>query len=218
VTGTQTVRVDLFIVINEKFEYSFPYMRYPERMWRIFPDIAVNRMETGVMRMKKCQLGANSVIVIIAALSIVGCGGNTPEIKEITGYGLIVTRESRPEEIAALLIAGLDNQDKELLGKLVAVDDAVNEMKKIYQKHPRKTPPSEENAVRMTVTGWQMTYSFFRPEETVVLSETTDENRATVTLSGRNKTTGQTRQISVNFLREKGWWKIRPGLVVSGIQ
>lgn len=168
--------------------------------------------------MKKSLLGSNSIIVIMAALSIVGCGGKTPEIKEITGYGLIVNGDSRPGEIAALLIAALDNQDKELLGKLVAVDDAVNEMKKIYQKHPRKTPPTEENAIRMTVTGWQMTYSFFRPQETVVLSETMDENRATVTLNGRNKTTGQTRQISVNLLREKGWWKIRPGLVVSGIQ
>ncbi len=152
------------------------------------------------------------IFIVLAGLSVAGCKKTTRMPAEITQYGMTVTADSRPEEIARMLIAGLDNRDSELLGKLVAVQDARDEMVKILRRYRRSDKVTDEDAIKLTVAGWAATYSFYRPGDTGIVSETVDGDRATVIAAGRGKSTGESRTMTIELIREDGWWKVMTGI------
>jgi hypothetical protein len=152
------------------------------------------------------------IVVVIAGLSVFACKKTQRMPREITQYGMTVTADSRPEEIVRMLIAGLDNRDSELLGKLVAVQDARDEMEKILRRYRRREKITDEDAIKLTVAGWAATYSFYRPGDTGIVSETIEDDRATVIAAGRGKSTGEQRTMTIELIREDGWWKVMSGI------
>jgi len=132
--------------------------------------------------------------------------------EEVSGYGITLREESPPQEVARLLITGLDNRNEELLKKLVAVKYAREEIDRIFSKHGRKSNTTDEQAAVFAVDGWIMTYSFFINGQTGITSTTVDGDNAAVIATGKNRATGKSRKIKINLRREGGWWKAEHGI------
>lgn len=130
----------------------------------------------------------------------------------ISAYGLAVTAESAPREVAALLLRGLDNGDGDLLARLAAVEDIMAELERVYRRYGKESKLTREQAVRVAVSGWLAAYAAFERGATGISGERVEGKEATVYCLGRSLRTGQRRRLEVELVRENGWWKARLGL------
>ncbi|MEO0131262.1 MAG: hypothetical protein ABIK76_06190, partial [candidate division WOR-3 bacterium] len=111
---------------------------------------------------------------ILFLIIIFSCSQKKTEerkIEKIFAYGITLTKESSPKEVANLLIKGLDNEDEELLKKLVAVDYETKEIEKIFKNQGKKAKINKEEVADLTVSGWLLTYTFFQKGKTRVIEE-----------------------------------------------
>ncbi len=159
-------------------------------------------------------------IVITIALSLLlittGCRSEEKivpksEAEKISAYGITLTRESSPREVAHLLVKGLDNEDRELLSKLVAVKHEMEEVKNLFREYGRAYKGSPEKVAASVAAGWMATYLFFQSGQTAVTDERIEGDKASVYATGR-KLNGEIRTLEIRMIREDGWWKVQAGL------
>ncbi len=151
---------------------------------------------------------------ILFLIIIFSCSQKKTEerkIEKIFAYGITLTKESSPKEVANLLIKGLDNEDEELLKKLVAVDYETKEIEKIFKNQGKKAKINKEEVADLTVSGWLLTYTFFEKGKTRVIEEEIEGDFAYVYASGI-KPNGKERTIEIRMVKEEGFWKIQAGL------
>uniref|UniRef100_A0A7C6ECP3 DUF4878 domain-containing protein n=1 Tax=candidate division WOR-3 bacterium TaxID=2052148 RepID=A0A7C6ECP3_UNCW3 len=158
------------------------------------------------------------VIISILLVSLFGCGGKRKEAGQqnqpdtISAYGITLTKESSPKEVASLLIKGLDNDDEDVLTKLVAVKNEMAEIKKVFQKHGQRAKKlTPEDVASLTAKGWMASYAFLEPGWTKITDETIEGDRAYVYCVARNPK-GRERNFEIRLIREDGWWKVTAGL------
>ncbi len=132
--------------------------------------------------------------------------------EEISAYGIKITKDSTSQEVARLLIAGLDNRDEVLLKKLAAVEYVKREVDDIFGRHTGKSETTFEQAAGFAVDRWITTYAIFRKGQTYVSSTNVSGDTATVIATGSNKSTGEIMKISIPMRKEKGWWKVEHGV------
>jgi hypothetical protein len=132
--------------------------------------------------------------------------------EEISGYGITLTRESTPEEVAQLLIKGLDNKDTGLLKQLVAVKYETEAVDAIYSKYGKKSSVTPEKAAGLAVAGWQATYAFFKAGQTTITKTEVQGDTATVYATAKGVTNLENRYIRINLVREDNWWKATAGI------
>jgi len=152
-----------------------------------------------------------------------GCGenggnGGTPSdpatersAPALAPYPAGLSAESSPTDVATVLIAALDSEDKATLLGLVAVEHEVEAVDAIYRRHGRASRLKPENVAAMTAAGWQATYAFFKKNETKVERETVTGDKAEVFAAGKSpldKPCG----LKIKLVREGGVWKVRAGL------
>lgn len=152
------------------------------------------------------------ILSIAVALVIILHSYGCTKQQDISGYGITLKKESTPEEVAELLISGLDHEDEELLKKLVAVKYAKEDIDSIFRKRLRKSDVTYDQAAGFAVDGWIMTYTFCSKGETRIISTTIDGDKATVIASGRYRSTGESNRIRIDLRREEGWWKVQHGI------
>jgi len=151
-------------------------------------------------------------------VTIAGCRntqketGQQSQPEKVSAYGITLIRESSPREVANLLIKGLDNDDKNILSKLVAVKYGAEEVEKIFRKYGKKSNISPEKSTALAVSGWMATYAFFEQGQTAITGDKTEGDKAYVYATGRNQTSGANQNLEIRMVREDGWWKIQPGL------
>ena len=132
--------------------------------------------------------------------------------EEISGYGITLTKDSSPEEVAALLIKGLDNEDTILLKQLVAVKHEKKEMSAIYERYGKESPVTLESAANLAVKGWQMTYSFLAKGQTSITKTDIHGDTATVHAMAKGHVNFEDRYIRIKLIKEDGWWKVAAGI------
>jgi len=138
--------------------------------------------------------------------------GEKTQPDTISAYGITLTEESTPEEVAGLLIRGLDNDDKDVLTRLVAIKNEMVEIKKIYQKlgqRPKDLTP--EGVAIITAKGWIASYAIIEPGRTEITGERIEGERASVYCAGIDQQ-GKKRTFEIRLVREDGWWKVTAGL------
>ena len=126
-------------------------------------------------------------------------------------YPASLSAESSPKEVAAALVKALDSGDSATLLGLVALKDATQEVKAIYERHGRSSKMTPDSVARLTAAGWRATYAFLQKSQTVVEREEAGTNSARVFCAGRSKD-GKRRVIRIDMVREDGLWKVRAGL------
>jgi len=163
------------------------------------------------------QMGKFYKWIINIFLLFLLCNGNIAISEEkIAAYGLTLTTESSPIEVAKLLVKGLDNEDKGLLTKLVAVKYEMKEMEKIFHKYGRKSNLTPEKVAIVVSSGWLATYLSFQSGKTILVKEKIEGNNAIVYATGINLK-GEKQILEIKMVREDNWWKVQSGLkVISG--
>lgn len=168
-----------------------------------------------------------TVVAFCAAGAMCGCGGGDKEGKPSAGgspetpgatpapYPATLSASSSPEQVAAVLIKALDEDDGATLLGLVAVETANAEVEAIFQKHGKTSKIKRGNVAALAASGWKATYSFFEPGETHVTGHEIDGDTATVHATGRNGE-GSPTTLQINLVREDGLWKVKPGLESRG--
>jgi len=131
----------------------------------------------------------------------------------ISAYGITITKESSPKEIAYLLIKGLDNDDEKLLAKLVAVKHEIEEIKKLFNKKGMrmKRKPTFEEVATLTAKGWIASYAILEPGRTRIVDEIIEGERASVYCVGINPR-GKEQSFEIWFVWEDNRWKAEAGL------
>jgi hypothetical protein len=161
-----------------------------------------------------------TVLSLTSFIAFSGCR-RSPESKteegytqpeEISAYGTTLTKESPPEQVAELLIKGLDNKDTELLKKLVAVRHEMEAVEAIYSKYGKKSNISPDKSAALAVAGWQATYSFFKEGQTTITKTEIDGDTAAVYATAKGGTNMENRYIRINMVKEDGWWKATAGI------
>jgi len=154
------------------------------------------------------------LVMIIGCRNTQGGKGQQSQLEKtekISAYGISLTRESSPKEVANLLIKGLDNDDKNILSKLVAVKYEMKEIEKIFHKYGKKANVTPEKTATITVLGWMATYAFFEKGQTTITEEKIEGDKSYVYAIGQ-KPNGAKRTLEIRMIREDGWWKIQAGL------
>jgi|UniRef100_A0A7C3UW02 hypothetical protein len=150
------------------------------------------------------------LILSLLLISIVGCPREKKkEPEKISAYGLTLTKNSPPKEVAGLLIKGLDNEDESLLVRLVAIKYEMREVEEILKSFSKRLTP--ERVASLTASGWLLTYSFFLPGKTRIEEERIEGDSAYVYARGE-KRDGRMKTLEVKMVREDGWWKVTAGL------
>jgi len=135
---------------------------------------------------------------------------NQPNI--ISAYGITLTKESSPREVASVLIKGLDNDDEVGLTKLVAVKNEMAEIEKIYQKYGQRAKKlTPEKVAITTAKGWIACYAIFEPGRTRIIGEKVEGEKAYVYCVGIDPQRKE-RAFEIRMVREDGWWKVIAGL------
>lgn len=149
------------------------------------------------------------VVLVAASLLILsGCGGEPePAPSALPPYPSTLSAASTPSQVAQVLIAALDAKDVETLTALVAARHAADDIDQIYESHGRshETPP--ERAAQTLVSGWLLSYAWFEPGRTSVVSEQIRGTTAVVQAEGLNPDTGNTRTLIIELVQEDGVWK-----------
>jgi len=149
----------------------------------------------------------------ILIITLITCGGQkqTAQVGQpdtIAGYGIVLTKESPPQDVARLLIQALENDNEELLAKLVAVKyeaRALTTTRRQLAALGKKLTP--EKIAVMTAAGWCGTYLSFTPGRTRITDETICGDTAYVNIIAINLQ-GEERPIAIKMVREDGRWKI----------
>lgn len=162
------------------------------------------------------RMTKRSVILSILLLISVNWGRqegsqqNQPNI--ISAYGITLTRESSPREVASVLIKALDNNDEVMLTKLVAIKNEMEEFKKIYQRYGQRAKKiTPEKVAITTAKGWIASYAIFEPGRTRIIGVKVEGEKAYVYCVGINSQ-GKERAFEIRMVREDGWWKVIAGL------
>lgn len=153
--------------------------------------------------------------IVLALVAVCGCGGEEPGESGADApppYPASLSANSTPSQVAEVLIQGLDAGDQQLLAGLVAAKHEAEAQDEIYRKHGREHETSPADAARSLAAGWGMTYAWFEPGSTVVVSERITGDTAVVQAQGRNPTTGRPRELTIQMVREDGVWKAVGGL------
>jgi len=156
------------------------------------------------------------VHILLAAASLLllsGCGGEPDAAPSaLPPYPSTLSDASTPTEVAQVLIAALDAKDTETLTALVAAQHAADDIDQIYESHGRSHETSPEKAAHTLVAGWLLSYAWFDPGRTRVVSERIQGQTAVVQAEGMNPNTGHTRTLIIELVREDGVWKVIGGL------
>lgn len=128
----------------------------------------------------------------------------------IAGYGLTLTRESPPEDVAKFLIMALDHDDVGLLCKLVAVEHESEELKKNLRVREGSVNFKAEDVESLVVAGWMATYAFFEKGQTFVTKVKTIDGEC-IAMARGVKPTGE-KTMEIRMVKENGWWKVMGGL------
>jgi hypothetical protein len=137
-----------------------------------------------------------------------GGEGNVPP------YPAALPEESSPEDVVEVLLAALDGKDEDTLRGLVAVQAEGGAVGEIYRKHGRRSSHSAAEVASMVAAGWQLTYMFFEPGQSMVERVEIEGERGTVTVSGLRG--GNVAYLEVKLVREDGLWKVGAGLESAG--
>lgn len=164
-----------------------------------------------------------SLLSLLVVLCVAGCGETDTEDEatrngqpaETIPYQDDLSADSTPLEVARRLIRALDKDDLATLEGLVAVKAEARDVQSLYAKYGREAGLQQAvkpaRIARMTATGWQLTYAFFRPGETTVEEASVDGRQAVVYARGTRRD-GRTASLRIEMVRENGLWKIRAGL------
>jgi len=153
-------------------------------------------------------------LLLILIITLITCGGqrqtaqsNQPDT--IAGYGIVLIKESPPQDVARLLIQALENDNKEILTKLVAVQyeaRALTTTRRQLAALGKKKLTPEKIAV-MTAAGWCGTYLSFTPGRTRITDETICGDTAYVNIIAIDLR-GKEQPNAIKMVREDGRWKI----------
>lgn len=151
--------------------------------------------------------------LLFLILTLITCGGQgktgpTNQPDTISAFGIILTEESPPRDVARLLIQALDNDDEQILTKLVAVKYEAQAIARIRQQLAalgKKLTP--EKIAVITAAGWRGTYLSFTPGRTritgeIILGETAYVNIIATTIQGKEQPN------AIKMVREDNRWKI----------
>lgn len=145
-------------------------------------------------------------------LLILSCEKKTKKDESFEVYGVKIDRNTEPMEIAKILIKALDEDDYNVLKKLVAVKTekkAIIDIFKKYSQKPRIT--EDEKIINLVVSGWILTYSFFKKGNTIITGDKVGGDSAFVYATGI-KLNGSISSFEIKFIREDGYWKVLAGL------
>jgi len=161
------------------------------------------------------HLHFSSGLIVPLLLLLCGCGGGVETqspSQELPPYPPSLSTSSSPTEVAQVLVAALDADDDRTLKGLVAAKHETDAINAIYEKHGREGSVSPNNAVNMAVAGWKLTYSWFRPGSTRIVSERLAGDTAVVEAEGVNPNTGRPRSLTIEMITEDNVWKVQAGL------
>jgi len=153
------------------------------------------------------------VFLLFFVVTFITCGGKkqTAQINQpdsIAGYGIVLTEESSPRDVARLLIQALDNDDEQLLTKLVAVKYETRALKTIRrQQGAAGKKLSPEKIAVMTAAGWRGTYLSFTPGRTRITDEIICGDTAYVNIIAINLQ-GNELPLAIKMVHEDNLWKI----------
>lgn len=132
--------------------------------------------------------------------------------QEISGYGITITKASTPQDVARLLIQGVDNKDEALLAKLVAVKDGKKKTEEIFAKYGRREKWPYDAVAKTAASGWQATYSFYDKFKTRIIEEKIEGELAFVKAAGINRVSQQERKFEIRLIKEDNLWRVRMGI------
>ncbi len=144
-------------------------------------------------------------------LIILSCGKKT-KYDSFEAYGVKIDRDTEPVKIAEVMIKALEEENQDVLKKIVAVNTerkAIIEIFKKYYQKPRKI--EDENIRKIVVSGWLLTYSFFKKGNTFITGDKVGEDSAFVYASGI-KLNGSRSSFEIRFVKEDGYWKALGGI------
>lgn len=151
------------------------------------------------------------IFFIILFISI-SCNKNKAKYEQITAYGITIDKDTEPLKIAEVFIKALDEENTDVLKKLVAVNAERKAILKVFKKYYLKPRNIEdENIKEIVISGWSLTYSFFKKGNVYITGDKVGVDSAFVFASGL-KVNDERKTIEIRFVREKGYWKILSGL------
>ncbi len=125
----------------------------------------------------------------------------------ISLYGMELTSESSPLEVAEVALVAIENEDLDSLVRLVATKRVIADVQKIINGN-QAFRRSADDAPRTTAEVVAERINLLTPESRTVGKETIDGDEATVVVVGICD--GEIRQQTLYFTRENELWKLVP--------
>jgi hypothetical protein len=124
-----------------------------------------------------------------------------------------IADDRSPREVAEVLIQALEEGDTPTLLGLVAAKKATADIDAMFEKYGRRAPASMtgENAIKLVVAGWRLTYSFCQAGKTEITEEKIEGDTATV-IARVIQRGGTPQDLVISLAREDNLWKVCPGL------
>jgi hypothetical protein len=165
-----------------------------------------------MMDMKSSYLGLVLIAAVVGPVTF-GCSGKeeatTPVefCSTLNLYGLELTQESPPSDVAEVALAAVENDDLDTLVKLVAAKKVSADVQRITQGN-QAFRISVDQAPQMTAQVIAEKIHQLTPDSRTIGEETIRGNQASVVVMGIQA--GQVGQVILHFTRENDLWKLVP--------